>query len=372
VWKGQDLGVLATLGASAVVVLLWIPFRGDGRVRGLPLAFIAVSCAAWLVGLLRIQADDSLFTEGVVAVPVILVALALKRPSSRDLRIALLVLAYGLSLASVLSIPLGRLGWIPDGFEGVDSALCRLSFLCDLTGGLPRWAGPFGSVNYAAPIGAFLVVVGLMFRRGNRWLLCVSGILVLVLSQGRTALFALLVALLILFLGSSQIRHRAHARLITWVTIVAFGVLTVIYIVVVDPTLNGRTAIWGSFLQLWRTSPMTGVGDSGVTTFLTDSGTSVTVNHAHSVFIDLLIRSGIVPTVLGVCALLLAVLATARVLRARGPAPLALVAFVIAAGLTETTYGWIYWSVYSAAVTWAVLSSATRADAPSLKAASLS
>lgn len=362
-WKGQGPGVLSVIALTGIAVLLWLPFIRVRRIAGLQLAYLAVVLLTWTVAVLRIQLDGSLFALGAFAAPVVLLLLATKPPSAADLRIAILVLGYGLAVVAFLSIPLGLMGVMTNGFQAADSAVCRTSLLCDLTGGLNRWAGPFGSVNYAAPVGGLLVVLGLTQRRWHRGLLVASGLVVLLLSQGRSAVLGVLVAIVILIACSPRVSASVHHRAIRTVLIAGSLIAIVAYIVVIDPTFNGRTAIWSDYLHLWSTSPITGVGDSGVHAYVAGREGLLTFTHAHSVLFDSLVRWGVVPALLGLAVFVLALIATARGVRTVGAGPLAVVAFVIAAGATETIHDWAYWSIYVAAATWAVLD-AERAPAP--------
>ncbi len=359
VWKGHDLGVLGSMALTLTVVAMWIPFRSGARMTPLAASFLIVTGLAWLIAVLRIQSDGSLFNLGAFAVPVLLLALGSKPPALADLRIAGLVLAYGIAAEALLSIPLGALGVMPNGFDASDSAVCRTPIICDLTGGLDRWAGPFGSVNYAAPAGGLLIVFGLTERR-HRWPLVAAGIVVLGLSQGRSALFAVLVAAIVFVLWGPRVSASAHRAAIRATAIALSVCLVGAYIVVVDPTFNGRTGIWSDYLTLWHGAPLLGVGDSGVTAYIEGRAGQITFSHAHSVLFDTLVRWGLISALLALAIYGLALASTSSRLRQAGPGPLAMTSFVIAAGLTETIHGWVYWSVYVAVLTWAVLSAQAR------------
>ena len=355
VWKGQGLGVLVPLAVTLIAVVLWWGFSRSRGATPLETAFFGLALATWLTVVIRIQADGSLFNLSAFAAPVILLMLWFKPPSLRDLDRAILVLAYGLAFIAVISIPLGFAGLMPNGFEAADSALCRTSILCDLTGGLNRWAGPFGSVNYAAPVGGLLVVIGVTQSRWNRIALIVIGMAILLLSQGRSAVFGVLAALVVIVLCGQRVSDSVHRRAIRVFTVLAGVIAVVAYIVIVDPTFNGRSAIWTDFVHLWSTSPLTGVGDSGVRAYVENRVGMVTFTHAHSVLLDTLVRWGVLPALLALSVFIVAFAAAGRAVRTLGSAPLAVVTFVLAAGLTETIHDWAYWSIYLAALAWAVL-----------------
>ncbi|MBK9738909.1 MAG: O-antigen ligase family protein [Actinobacteria bacterium] len=361
VYKGQDLGVWAALVCTLAAALAWLPYARTPRLPALPTAFLVTVAVAWAVEVARFQADGSLFNVTAFCVPVIVILLVTKPPSAADIVGAGLALMYSLALVAIVSIPLGALGWMPNGFDASDSALCRTPIICDLTGGLDRWGGPFGSVNYSAPIGGLLIVFGAAQRRRHAWFLIATGCGILVLSQGRSALFALLIGLTVLLLWGARVTASRHAAAIRAAALSALGVGFMLYLVFIDPTLNGRTGIWGDFLALWRSAPLVGVGDSGIRAYVESrAGVAglVTVDHAHSVFLDMLVRWGVPLAALTLVIYAVAVTVAIRGLKAVGPGPLAVASFVIAAGFVETIYSWVYWTVYLAALTWAVIRAA--------------
>lgn len=363
-FKGQDLGVISGLALTAAAVVMWVPYHRERRPQPLVVAFVVVVVLAWATQLVRIQSDNSLFNVTAVCLPVILVMIVIKPPGARDIEVAGLALMYGLALAAIVSIPLGAMGWMPNGFDATDSAGCRTPIICDLTGGLDRWAGPFGSVNYAAPIGGLLIVMGAAQHRPHNWILVACGGGVLILSQGRSALFALIAGIAVLVLWGARVSALPRAKTIRIVALLALAVGAVLYVRFIDPTINGRTGIWADFLALWRSAPLVGVGDSGVDAYVAGRANLpelITVSHAHSVLIDMLVRWGLPLAVLTVSVYGIAAAAAGRGLKLVGPGPLAVVTFVIVAGIVETIYSWEYWTVYLAALAWAVLKASQNA-----------
>jgi hypothetical protein len=285
--------------------------------------------------------------------------IGLKCVARRDLDSALLVLGYSLLAISALSLVLGGSGAMPDGFEVTDSGDQRVALL-EWLGVTNRWGGPFGSVNYASPAGGLVLVIGMGQRRWNRVVLVAGGFGMLTLGAGRSAVIAVVAALVVLFLSSAWVSRLTWHRGLRVGTIGAGLVLLVGYIVFLDPTLNGRTRIWSDFLVLVRTSPVTGVGESGILAFVGErTGTEgfVPHTHGHSVLFDGILRYGLVMGVLIVIIFAFALWAGGRSLRRGAPLPLALGVYVIAAGLTETIHGWGYWSIYLVTLVWIVLSS---------------
>lgn len=359
-FKGQDLGILSALALTALAALAWLPYRSTSRWSGMSLGFLAVAAVAWLYQVTRIQFDQALFNISAFVVPVILALLAMKRARATDLGVSLLVLAYGLVLISLVSLVFGKVGWIPDGFAVTDAGGARFAFLSWV--GIPsRWSGPFGSVNYASPIGGLLVVLGAGQRGWHRGLLVIGGMLVLGLGQGRTALFAVAAGLIVVVLWSPRMVRVHHRTAIRVVVVTTASLIGLAYVALLDPTFNGRTPIWSNFIALLPENLLFGVGDSGINAFVVQHQVEpgfIPHVHAHSVMIDGLVRFGVNMAILASAMYVIALLLTSRHLRrAEDPGPMAIVVFVIVAGLAETLHSWDYWSVYLAVLTWAVLRS---------------
>jgi len=366
VFKGHDYGIWTALLLTLVAVALWIPYSRHGSWPKSVVAFFVIAAIAWTYQVVRIQLDDSLFNLTVIVVPVGLLLVALKRTSQQDLWIGLWVLGYSLLAISTTSLLLGSTGVLPNGFEVSGGGGSRFPVLAEF--GLTRWGGPFGNVNYAAPIGGLLVVIGIAGRRRLGLPLIVGGLAILGLSQGRTALFAMLAAVTVQILWSQRLTSRRHTNVIRSATIAALLAGTATYVLFVDRTLNGRTHLWSDFAPTFDDAPLFGIGDSGVLARVAEQvGTPnfVPHTHAHSVLLDSYMRFGAIMAILGIVLYILALRASIRALTRVGSAPLAVVVFVIVAGLTETIYAWAHWSVYLVALTWAVMVSADEPEATS-------
>jgi hypothetical protein len=359
VYKGQDLGTLGAILATGIAVVLWLFYRPTNSWTHITLIFLVILAATWLYQIVRTQLDQSLFNLTAFIVPVALVLIGLKSVVRRDLDSALLVLGYSLLAISALSLALGITGAMPDGFEVSDSGPQRLPLLVQF-GIENRWGGPFGSVNYASPAGGLVLVIGMGQRRWNRVVLVAGGFGMLTLGAGRSAVVAVVAALVVLCLSSAWVSRLTWHRGLRVGTIGAGLVLLVGYVAFLDPTLNGRTRIWSDFLVLVPTSPITGVGESGILAFVGErTGTEgfVPHTHGHSVLFDGILRYGLIMGVLILIIFAFALWAGGRSLRRGSSLPLALGVYVIAAGLTETIHGWGYWSIYLVTLVWIVLSS---------------
>lgn len=353
-FKGHDLGVLLGLGLTFLVVLLWLPYRADYRWPALVWVFLSLMLLAWLYQILRTQLDGSLFNLTAFAVPVLLLLIALKPVTPADLRGALLVLGYTLIAISLASLVLGQLDLMPNGFNVSDAGVERTGFLSAF-GISNRWGGPFGSVNYSSPVGGLLLVLGLNISGRHRYAFVVSGLGILVLGQGRTAIVATVLGVGVFLLLSSRVR-RSRYRVRIWVATVALTAFAAIaYTRLFDASFNGRTPIWQDFIQLLGNDPFAGVGTSGILSYVSDNIGDpgfVPHTHAHSVLLDAAVRYGLTLTVIAIAIYVVALIAGIRALPTHGSGPLAIVAFVFAAGLAETIYSWNYWGTYAAALSY--------------------
>jgi O-antigen ligase len=350
IFKGQDWGIIGSFLLAGIAVLLWLPRRFDFNWNRTHLIFFVVSLALWLLQTISTQLDDSLFNLSAFLFPLVVVLIWAKNPDSAMVSKAFLFMLYGLLLIGLLSLVLGEIGLTSNGFYGVDSGVWRIPFLGDIFGIETRWAGPFGSVNYAAPIGGLLLVSGFAFAGANRALISFGGLVVLTLSQGRTTLVAVLAAGLVLAAYSNVVVQSAHRIQYRLLLVLGPAIALGIYILTQDPTLAFRTQIWLNFFELFLSKPLTGVGFSGVGEFINEQMLSdplfIPHNHAHSVYLDLAARYGVLALFLTV-ALFVTVFTVVwrRRLSDKGIG-LSILIFVSIAGISETIYSWQYCTVY--------------------------
>lgn len=366
VFKGHDYGILIAFALTLLAAVLWIPYRSPGSWPRIVFVFLALIAFTWTYQVVRIQLDDSLFNLTAFLVPLTLILLGMKRVTSTDVWLGITFMGYSLLAVAIASFVFGGLGVLPNGFDVSDGGGGRLQFLVDI--GLTRWGGPFGSVNYAAPVGGLLIVLGIALVRSRGLPLLVGGIAILFMSQGLTALFATIAAVAVQILWSARLASLNHLFAVRLAALASLAVVAVAYVAVFNPTLSYRTELWADFSVLVDDSPLVGIGDSGVRSHVAQQAETqggFLHDHAHSVLFDSYIRFGMIILLLGILVYAIALVVALRASRSVGSGPLALVVFVIAAGLTETTYSWSYWTIYMAALVWAVLlSSNAEPDEP--------
>jgi O-antigen ligase len=343
-FKGQPASILLGLIGIVLTFLLWIPYRKTSQITSLAKFAIAMIVVCWLVQTFLIQYDDSLFNLLTFALPSILIMVLLKPPTSRDVFIAALVFSYTLILIATIGLLLDAMHLTSSAFIASRNGYSRIPFLSDVIGIDTRWEGPFGNVNYAAPVGGFLVVFGASVGRPHRIPLLIGGLVILVLSQGRSALVATVAGLLVVFLGSNYVNNLRNAQAFRIVLLSGTFLIIASYIWVFDRTFAFRTDVWLDYAALWRESPWLGVGTSGINDYASQGSglNDIHHTHGHSVFIDILTRHGIVMFSLTVTTIVVILLLNIRAYVHGAKLGLPLFVFTVVAGLVETTLSWSY------------------------------
>ncbi len=347
-FKGHAAGVIFALVGLSLAVILWIPFRRRVTWSRVSIYAMALILAAWVYAVLRLQIGGDTFDLTAFCVPVVVLLIMLKPPNGRDVAGASMLFSYLLIASAMASLALDSAGLVSSGFDAAMTGYSRIPFIGHFFAIDTRWQGPFGNVNYAGPVGAFLIVYGATVKSWHRVILIIGGIGIVLLSQARGAIFAMVAGLVVLLAYSPSITRFSRPLL---ARVLIFGGLIVAgsgYIWVTDRTLGLRTDVWRDYLSLWKESPWIGVGDSGVTKYVIegDGGTSTLRHvHGHSVFIDTLARNGAVMLALFLAVLICMAIVAFQAAQIRQPAGLALLVFVIVAGLAETVYSMGYLSV---------------------------
>lgn len=366
--EAQDGGIVSAYVLCGVAAILWIAYGTRRRWSPVTRAFLALVIITWLFEIIRIQLDDTVFNLTALLVPVVLVAIALKPASGRDLRVAMVVFGYALVVFSAISLIFGSTGVIPNGFEVSDGGGQRFTVLTDL--GVPgRWGSFLGSVNYASAVGALLIVLGSGLRRWNAWIFILSGALLLLLGQGRAALMGAIAGVLVIVLWGPRVRSMEHRVRVRVIALAAIAIVVVGYVALFDPTLGDRNRIWEAYLRFATVQPLTGIGNSGVLELLGDpvvNPTNVLHDHAHGVLFDGFVRWGVFWLILCLAIFVMAVIVGVGALRRGNPLPLGVAVFIITAGLVETLHSWNYWTFYSALMVWSVLAADPQTEHASL------
>jgi len=358
VFMGHNLGILGGGLVAVFAGLTWIRYQSESIWPRATVLFIFLTIVAWTYQIIRMYEDKDAFNFTVLITPAALLLILLKPVSRADLKVALLFLAYSLASIGLLSLVLGEVGVIPSGFNASDAGgqtrFAPLGFLGIET----RWGGPWGSVNRASPMGGLILIIGAVHRGWHRVALMAAGLIILILGGSRTSLFAVLAALMVVFLtvgGISRLRYRNYIRAFA---IGLFSALAFAYVWVFDPTLALRTPIWSYFIQAIPQNPMMGLGESGLSAYVGSlSGGQDFYPHtdAHNVYLDLTVRYGLVMTVITFLILFIGGMTGIKALKRGYVAPIGLFTYVSVAALGETLFSWTYWSAYLVVLLWSVL-----------------
>ena len=326
-----------------------MPQRWDIHWGALELAFLVNAYILWTYQSASTQLDQNVFNLTAFLFPLVLLLIYLKKPTPSGVRRAYLALLIGLIAISVLSLIFGGVGITLNGFYGIDSGISRIPIVSDLFGIENRWAGPFGSVNYAGPVGGLILISAIAFKEKGRLALCLGGLAILMLSQARTSIVAVLLAFLILALFSSPMSRSSRRAVYRTLLVASTASALFFYVLFIDPSLNGRTPIWSGFFGLFLDQPITGVGYSGVGNYISlhisDPG-FIPHNHAHSIYLDIGARFGLPALLLTLSLFAITLWVSWQNRHLDAGRSLALSLYIFVAGIAETIFSWQYITIY--------------------------
>lgn len=352
------------LGYVVVAVVAWWREPATGRATGALSWFVLAYLVLWIfLMVLVILRLETVAVTAVIA-PLVLGLVWLKPPTRATAVWVTDALAIVVLAVATVSLAAQVLGWVGSwyGPNGVALALDESSrYWIPLAGPLGldgRWAGPFVHPNLAGPVGAILLVYGATRRGWRCALFVVAGVLVLLLASSRTATVAAGAGLLTVVAAWWVERPGRIPRSLRATVVAVPAVVMAVLLVIANPGLTGRTTVWPVMADLWREHPVLGIGDAGYAEAIRTGALLSWADHAHNVFFDALVRTGVVGLGLVVLVVGLALVITARgVGYARG-AGIAVVVTLIVGSLADTILHWRYVEVTSAALLLAVLMSA--------------
>lgn len=342
IFKGQALAILAPLACAAIGFVLWLGYKPAFKYPALVSGFLVSLVVSWLV----ISVLDRLDGGGVAytsyLVPLLVLMLLIKPISARDAMKAGAALAW----ATIAVVLVAETFALLTGYRGTEpSFLIRIPGLSDSISSGSRWVGPFESPNYAGPVAAYTAIFGWSQRGIQRLLIVGAGLVVLILSGSRSALFGLVVAGAVYFIFNNWTARSRRSRIRR--TVGALSVTGVLGIAAVwaDPTLNGRTPIWPQYWEFWLSSPWRGVGTAQIESLIAGQVLNPWFVHAHHEFLDLLGRYGTLAAFGVGSALALAAIGSAKAAVQDQPMSFALVGAFLAIGSVEVHGSWLYLTV---------------------------
>ena len=349
IFKGQPAVVLTQYILVGLALALWLLFKPTDTWPPIFHWLLAALALMWLITITLSVAHSDLFNWTAFLAPVAIAMIWLKKPTLKATFTAGDVFAWGLVAVAAASQLLDILGIKSLDFEGWNRLSIKLwdqfPFLFRIIDYLHRWEGPFGNVNYAGPIGAFLLVYGL-FRRGpSRVIFVLAGALIMIASDGRASLVASAAGVLTAIILSPSIGRITLPKWTRITLAAAFGATAVFLLITRDPTLNGRTPIWSSYLAGWTNAPISGIGESGITTAIGAGEVPFGATHGHSLFIDPLLRYGAIGTLVVILVVAIAIVIALRAGMRGFAIGASIMATSLVDGLSEDLVDWRYLSI---------------------------
>lgn len=345
---GQSPGIYIPFLLFPVTVLLWLMCRQWAERNTWTLIFLLGLAVSWITHFAIIHAHGDLYVHSLWLFLPGLLMLFLKPPTWAAARQVLQVLAWSILVITALTFFLERIGIVPQFFAGGEGVIVFEQErywlpLQDLLGLDGRWPGPFGANQKTAFMAVIAIIIGLTNTGWQRWVLSLSGFVVLLLTASRGGFFALAVGLFILAAFS---RNRIMERIPTMYRVgISLLVLIGFAFLIVNQGglgLTGRSELWAGFLGLWETSPLIGVGQVGIAsapvivTWMDPSWMD-----AHSIYVQQITRYGVVGSLLAFGTLLVGFAAALLAAIRRWVLPLAVISAYLAAGFTDLLHdGW--------------------------------
>lgn len=308
---------------------------------------LLVMLALWAIAVAVSLWKGSLFYFTAYTYPFFLLLVLLKPLSKTQVMRAISFLAWVLlvylSVAYVLDVVVTMASDGSDAFRtdlGADRAWNPAHVLVGIEG---RWVGPIGHPNTTAPIAAFLSVYSAA-RIRSRLPMFVISVYLLLASASTTSLLAAIAGISVLLFVCLLRRSnslRLRAGLFLGFSLSAVGSLFVF--LAVNPTLTGRTSIWPTYVQLGIEQRLLGSGDPPIAVYVAEGTLPPWAGHAHNVFLDVLVRYGLVALVLLVVVFVSLSISSVVSARRGSSLSLALLVTVLVVNLTELGIDFRYW-----------------------------
>lgn len=347
--RGQPPYIFVVLILFVVAFVLWLLYRGNSVASRTSQWVLAGAGLLWLSNLVLARVHGDPLNHTVWLMPVFLVMLALKCPPWRDLRSALVILGYALALMLTTAYLLEASGimeplYLPDGITEFQ----RTQYWLPLDG-LPgidgRWTGPLGHNTRAGLAAAFVFVLGVA-----RWapvsvpLVAIGAYFLLATSVRASYLSALAGVGIVLLFSQRSIMGQITVP-IKWLIVLGLTLLAGIGFALTGAGLTGRdTTIWPAFVGLIPNSPVIGVGASGIQEA---GGTAAISGDAHNLFLDQLVRYGVI----GLAALVIfgaiVVVTNFRAANRGFTLPAAVLTVYVIASQTDIQNDWLSFSYQS-------------------------
>ena len=222
IYLGRPLGVLVGGCGAFVTVLLWVNYRPIGRWKPGFGLFLLLAALTWLIATLLSVTRGSPFDVSLLGVPLVLLMIWFKPIPVNEVMRAIDLWALSVVCLSIAFIIL----------QGAEFVVTSDPYLYSRRWPIPtpfgtlveRWAWPFGNVNFSGPLGAAVLVYG-STRSGVVRCYCVlGGLLILTLSESRSAVGAAIVGLVIFI--APRLKRAERPRPLAASGLVALAVIS--------------------------------------------------------------------------------------------------------------------------------------------------
>jgi len=342
--RGQTIAIWLMFAGFGFVLLAWW-FNSRRSTPGVWLSgFLAFVMLTWAAVFIsnRVHGDAVNYTAFLI--PPVLLLIWLRPPSLGEAWSAIravgwmaVVMLVGTRVLEVLGVLQVR--YVPGWINQFDRENYWLP-LREVMGLDGRWPGPFGHNGHTAMAGATLIVIAFaQWRRASSPVFLFVGILTLLLINGRASIGAAFVGIAVMVVFS---RWGYLARIPTWLRLLAAGsgsVLVAFALLGGSAGTTGRQSIWPAFFELWQTSPLLGVGTSGISV---SGGLTQDFGHAHNLYLDELTRHGLIALIALSAMLIMGTVIAFRAAIQGSAGGLAIIASYLVLNLTEPRNGWLH------------------------------
>jgi len=341
IW-GQPGNVLVPFAFFALAFALWLrlplhPIRPKQLTT-----FLMMMVIAWLVHLVLYRYHGDAFNYSALLYVPILLMLLIKPPSAGDAWASSLIFAWSVTIVLVATRALEMTGLL--GIKDQSANVIRFDEsnyflpLNDFLGIEGRWPGPFGHNGDTSMMAALIIIIACAHWTRASWVFLVVGAGTLLLTNGRASIGAV-VAGLVVFAMFTRVGRVGQLPAKLRVSVGSILLLAGALFMFARPAgLTGRQTIWPSFLELWAASPWLGVGSAGIAN---GNEISQRFEHAHSLYIDELVRWGLIGFIAQFAALGFGLYLAGKAATKGAPGPLAVLITYFVTGITEPRNNWI-------------------------------
>jgi hypothetical protein len=330
-------GLLA-IALTAFAFLLWLRFRPCMSWCPVVNVMIWSLICLWLItnfGSLY-YASYWFWSQASVVFPAILFMILLKRPTYRDTKKALDLLAFLIIITFAIRLALDLYSQ-----ELTPMNLMNLvdSSSSDFRG--YRWDGLAGNPNTGGPLGAFLILYGSIRKGKTRIVLIAVGAFILVVTFSRSVILGLLIALAVMSFYRRKEQLRAGFLGGRWIFIPLAALLAgVVWLFVwrSDFSTFDRFSMWSNQWALLTSNlPETALAGGGEV-----NAAWLGVGNPHNVFLSLAVHYGIFAVLNGLLIFAVALLIADRLARGGEVLGIGLWIFLALLSVTESQVDWRY------------------------------